>query len=324
MRKILLTAVFAAWALAGGGAAAQTRWQLPTAYPPQNFHTLNVVEFVNEVRQATSGRLDITVHPAATLLPLPQILRNVQTGAMQMGETLLNAHENEDAIFGADQVSFLVTSYAAARQLYERQKPLIDARFQRRGVRMLYSVPWPPQALYTARAINSIEDMRGLVFRSYGPSSARFGEIVGLQVTTVQAAELSQALATGRVNSMITSSVTGVDSRVWESPVRFYYSIDAWLSRNAVIVNEAAFNGLDQATRDLVLRAAASAETRGWRMSEEAWQRGVETLRQNGVRIEAPSAQLTRQLREVGVRLAADWEGRAGDEGRALLAPFKQ
>lgn len=322
MRK-LIAFVFALLAVCAG-AQAQTRWQMPTPYPPTNFHTVNIVQFTEEIRRATNGQLDIAVHPAGTLLPLPQILRNVQTGAMQMGEILLSALENEDPIFGADAVPFLVRGYDAARRLYDAQKPLLERRFGARGVRLLYAAPWPPQGFYAARALTSMDDLRGLSFRSYGPSAARFGQLVGASVSTIQVAELSQALATGRVNSMITSSVTGSDTRVWESPVRWYYTLDAWVPKNAVIVNAAAFNALDQAARDAILRAAAAAEERGWRNSAEAAARGNDLLRQNGVRIETPNEALVRGLTEVGRRMAEDWESRAGDEGRALMAPFKQ
>ncbi|MBL8835501.1 MAG: TRAP transporter substrate-binding protein [Alphaproteobacteria bacterium] len=324
MKRLLSLAVAGALSIAAGAASAQTRWQMPTPYAPQNFHTVNVQQFVDEIKAGTNGRLDITVHAAGTLLPLPQILRNVQTGDVQMGEVLLSALENEDPIFGADAVPFLVTGYDAALRLYQAQRPLLERRLSARGIRLLYAVAWPPQGFYANRAINTIADLRGLNFRSYGPSAARFGELVGAAVSTIQAAELSQALATGRVNSMITSSVTGTDSRVWESPVRFYYEIDAWVPKNMVVVNERAFQSLDQATRDLMLRAAASAEQRGWAASRAASQRGLETLRQNGVQVSRPSEQLMRELRAVGVRMAADWEGRAGAEGQALMAPFKQ
>jgi TRAP-type C4-dicarboxylate transport system substrate-binding protein len=185
-------------------------------------------------------------------------------------------------------------------------------------------VPWPPQGFYANRALNSLADMRGLSFRSYGPSAARFGELVGANVSTIQVSELSQALATGRVNSMITSGVTGSEARIWETPVRFYYELNAWIPKNAVIVNERAFQALDQATRDIVLRAAAAAEQRGWAASVEAAQAGVNALRQNGVQVAAPSEQLVREMRAIGVRMAEDWERRAGAEGQALLAPFKQ
>lgn len=322
--KGLKTLVIAGALLAAGAAQAQTRWQMPTPYPPQNFHTVNIVAFADQIRRETNGRLDITVHPGGTLLPLPQILRNVQTGDVQIGEILLAAFENEDPIFGADNVPFVVTGYDAAVRLMERQRPLLERRFQQRGIRLLYMVAWPPQGFYGPRALNTIEDLRGLSFRSYGPSAARFGQMVGANVTTIQAAELSQALGTGRVNSFISSPVTGVDARVWESPVRWYYDMQAWLPKDAILVNERAFQALDQATRDIVLRAAAAAQERGWAASRQANTDNVEALRRNGMNVNTPSAALMQGFQRIGRELANDWIQRAGQDGRDLMAPFMQ
>ncbi|MDX2101608.1 MAG: TRAP transporter substrate-binding protein [Alphaproteobacteria bacterium] len=326
-RRAVLTGV-AGLGLAGGAglpALAQqaVRWQMPTPYPAGNFHTRNITTFVEEVKTATRGGLEIVVHPGGSLLPLPQIRRNVQTGDVQIGEVFLPALENEDPIFGADSLPFIVTGYEAAERLLTASRPVIAGRLQRAGLRLLFSVAWPPQGLYAARTIDQVEDLRGLRFRSYGPSAARFGELVGATISTIQAAELSQALATGRVNSMITSAVTGVDSKVWETDVKVYYDIQAWLPKNAVLVNDRAFRALPEAMQTAVLNAAAEAERRGWQMSREAAASATEELRRNGVQTLQPSPRLTEGLRRIGATLARDWEGRAGADGAALLAPFK-
>ena len=52
--------------------------------------------FANDVKAATGGKLQITVHPNASLFKAPEIKRAVQTGQAQMGEILLSIHENED------------------------------------------------------------------------------------------------------------------------------------------------------------------------------------------------------------------------------------
>ena len=73
--------------------------------------------------------------------------------------------------------------------------------------------------------------MKGLKWRAYNVGTARIGEMVGAQAVTVQAAELPQALATGVVNSFMSSGATGYDSKVWESLTHFY-DTRAWIPRN--------------------------------------------------------------------------------------------
>src|SRR5829696_5813606 len=77
-------------------AAAQSKWNLPNAYPADNPHTENLVLFTKDVADATGGKLQIAVHANASLFKAPEIKRAVQTGQAQMGEVLISLHENED------------------------------------------------------------------------------------------------------------------------------------------------------------------------------------------------------------------------------------
>ena len=79
-------------------AAAQTKWDLPTAYPASNYHTENIAQFANDVEKASGGKLKIQVHPNASLFKAPEIKRAVQGAQAQIGEILLVNFENEDPI----------------------------------------------------------------------------------------------------------------------------------------------------------------------------------------------------------------------------------
>jgi TRAP-type C4-dicarboxylate transport system substrate-binding protein len=104
----LVAAIGVATAL---GANAQTKWDMPTAYPATNFHTENIMQFVADVDKLTGGKLKITVHSNASLFKANEIKRAVQTDQAQIGEILISAYSNEDAIFGVDSIPFLATSY---------------------------------------------------------------------------------------------------------------------------------------------------------------------------------------------------------------------
>ena len=82
---------------------------------------------------------------------------------------------------------------------------------------------------------------------------------------TIQAAELPQALATGVVNAFMSSGATGYDSKVWESLTHFY-DTQAWMPKNMTFVNKAAFDALDKPTQEAILKAAKTAEERGWKI----------------------------------------------------------
>jgi len=316
-------ALAAAVALAAGTAHAQTKWNLPAAYPADNPHSENLVAFAKDVDAATGGKLQIAVHPGASLFKAPEIKRAVQTGQAQMGELLLSIHENEDALYGIDVVPFVATSFPEAMKLYKASKGAIEKKLAAQGIMLLFAVPWAPQGIYAKKDINTIEDMKGLKWRAYNVGTARIGELVGAQSVTIQAAELPQALATGVVNSFMSSGGTGYDSKVWESLTHFY-DTQAWIPKNYTIVNKAAFDGLDKPTQEAILKAAATAEARGWKAWEDKANWYLDQLKAKGMKVLPPSPALASGFKKVGEQLTADWLKKAGGDGQAIVEAYKK
>ncbi|WP_439497693.1 TRAP transporter substrate-binding protein [Bosea sp. (in: a-proteobacteria)] len=304
-------------------ASAQTKWNLPAAYPSDNPHSENLVAFAKDVETGTGGKLLITVHPGAALFKAPEIKRAVQTGQAQMGEVLLSIHENEDPLFGIDVVPFLATSFADSMKLYKASKAAIEKKLDAQGLKLLFMVPWAPQGVYAKKEINTIDDMKGLKWRSYNVGTARLGELLGMQSVTIQAAELPQALATGVVNSFMSSGGTGYDSKAWESLTHFY-DVQAWIPKDATFVNKAAFNALDKATQDAILKAAATAEERGWKAWEAKTSWYLDQLKAKGMKVNAPSTALKDGFKKAGETLTADWLKKAGADGQAIVDAYKK
>ena len=321
--KTCLRTLVAALGFTALAASAQTKWDMPTPYPAANFHTENITQFAADVDKATAGKLKITVHAGGSLYKANEIKRAVQGGQAQIGEILLGGYANENPLFGTDNVPFLATSYAEAKKLAAAQKPALDALLAKQGLRMLFSVPWPPQGIFSAKAINAGADLKGVKWRAYSPQTSRIAELVGAQPVTIQAAELSQALATGAVAAFMTSGATGYDSKVWEQ-VKFFYDTQAWLPKNAVLVSQKAFDALDKASQDAVLKAAAEAEARGWKTSEEKTRFYVEQLGKNGMTVAAPSATLKADMKKVGDTMIGEWQKTAGAEGQAILDTYRK
>ncbi len=307
----------------GASAQAQTAWDLPAAYPATNFHSVNLASFASDVEKATGGKLKITVHPGASLFKAPEIKRAVQGGQAQAGEVLLANFQNEWQVFGVDGIPFLATSYAESKKLYAAQKPILEKKLAEQGMVLLYAVAWPPQGVYSKKPLASAADLKGSKWRAYSPATSRIAELVGAQPVTVQAAELSQALATGVVETNMTSGATGVDSKLYEH-LKFYYDVQAWLPKNAVIANKRAFDALDKPTQDALLKAAADAEARGWAASEKVNTDTMAILKANGMTIEPPSAALKADLQKVGATMLQEWLGKAGPEGQQLIDAYRK
>jgi TRAP-type C4-dicarboxylate transport system substrate-binding protein len=323
MRIVFAGAIAVGALLAAQGALAQTKWDLPAAYPATNFHTMNLQKFADGVKAATGGKLEITVHANGSLFKAPEIKRAVQTAQAPIGEVLMVNLENEDPVFGADGVPFLATSYAASKKLAAAQKPVVEKKLAGQGIILLYTCAWPPQGIYAKKELNALKDMEGLKWRAYSPATSRLAELVKAQPVTIQAAELSQALATGKVDSFMSSGATGVDSKVWEQLTHFY-DTQGWLPKDMVIINKAAYDKLDKAAQDAIVAEGKKAEAACWADSERLAGGFLETLGKNGMKVQKPNAKFSEELAGLGKSMTDDWVKKAGADGQAVLDAYKK
>ena len=304
-------------------AQAQTKWDLPSGYGPNTFQVQNLQYFADEVDKATAGKLKITLHPGASLFKANEIKRAVQTGQTQIGEFILSGAANENPLFGIDSIPFLATTYAQAKKLDDASRPALDKLLASQGLKLLYTVPWPGQSLYSKKPVASLADLKGTKMRAYNPATTRIAELVGAQPVTIQLAELPQALATGGVDNFLTSSASGVDSKLHEQ-VKFFYDVNAWLPRNAVVVQAKVFDALDKPTQAAVLRASAAAGERGWKISDQKDDEYLKELVAKGMTVDRSSAKLKAELAAVGERMTAEWLKQAGADGQAIIDAYRK
>ena len=318
MKRILVAAA----ALTAFSAQAQTKWDMPTPYSDGEFHTINVKQFVEDVKKSTGGQLDIVVYSNGSLIKHPDMLRAVSSGQVNIAEFLLGQFGNEEPVFNADNVPFLAAGYDNAWKLYQAQKPILSKKLEGRGMTLLYSVAWPGQGLYTKNPLKSVDDFKGVKFRTYSAYTARLAELLGASPTVIQVPEVPQAFATGTISAMITSSATGTATKSWEF-VKNYYTTNAMHPKNVVVVNNRAFQGLTAAQKKALTDAAAAAEKRGWDLSKQTEQRANKMLADNGMTVHTPDAKLMAAMSKIGDTIAAEWLKAAGADGEAIVKAYR-
>jgi TRAP-type transport system periplasmic protein len=175
--------------------------------------------------------------------------------------------------------------------------------------------------LYSARPIVKKIDFNGARMRTYNPTTVRIAELLGASPVDVPMVQVADALATGRMDSMISSAVTGVENKVW-SHLKYFYEINAWTPKNAVIVNAAAFAKLSASEQRALGTAARAAEERGWKMSRAAALDAVQALKANGVKVESMPPNLEREFTRLGERFSREWIREAGAQASELFTTF--
>ncbi len=320
--KLKTTLTVAATTALALPAVAAENWDMPLAYSASNYHSENAAGFAECVTEGTGGEISITTHPGGSLFGGADIKRAIQTGQVPIGERLLSAHANEDAVFSYDNVPFLATSFEDAEKLAEIARPTIEKVLAEQNLTLLYSVPWPPQGLYFKKEVNSVADMEGVKFRSYNSTTARLAELTGMLPVTIEAAEISQAFATGVAESMISSGATGYDRKVWESLTHFY-EVNAWLPRNSVMVNSEVWAGVSDANKEIITGCADAAAAAGLEKAIGYTQFTMDGLADGGMTVGPAGDGLVEELKGVGETMAAEWLETAGEEGAAIIDAYK-
>ncbi len=328
MRTTLRRRQFTASGLAALGllsvvpkARAAATWRLATGYKAESFHTVNLTAMATEVDAVTRDELRIAIHPNGTLVKLADVREAVQQGQVEAGETIMSSLAAEMPIAGVDSVPFVTASYADAKRMWLAQRPLIARHFAARGLVALHAVPWPPQGMYSTRPITEIGDLAGSRMRTYNTTTQRIATLAGAIPVDIAMVDIGKALAERRIDSMITSAVTGVEARAW-THLRHYYDINAWFPKNIVFANAAAVQALSPPVRQALLAAAAAAEARGWAASEATAQASVEELRRNGIKVERVSSEVNLSLKRLGERFSLDWVREVGAEANDIFIPF--
>lgn len=304
-------------------AQGQTKWDMPTGYPIGNPHTVTLSQWAKDVDIATKGQLKIVVHPNGSLFKAPEIMRAVESGQAQVGEVLMSLLANQNPVFALDSLPFLATGFDDAWRLYQAQKPVLERTLDKRGLKLLYAVAWPPQGIYAKKELKSAADMKGLKWRAYNPATSKIAQSVGATPLTIQAAELSQALATGVVDSFMSSGATGVDSKVWES-LSHFHAVDAWLPKNMIVANKKDFDKLDKTTQDILLKTAAEAEKKGWERMRGYTDESLGILAKNKMTVVKASPQLMTDMKKIGDEMTADWLKQAGADGKEILDAYNK
>lgn len=319
MKKLIATALVAALSVATAQAA--TTWNMSAEQPDANYLTQNVRQFAEDVKAATAGQLEFKVTSNSVLLKRPEVKRGVQQGIVPIGEVLMSALGNEDAMFEIDSVPFLASSFDASERLWKAAREQIAARLDKQGLVLVYGSPWPPQGIFTKTPVASIGDFKSVRFRAYSASTSRMVTLMGAVPTTIQAAEVPQAFSTGVIDMMITSPATGVDTQAWDY-VKHYYDAQAFIPQAIVIANKRSLMSLPAPQRQAVLDAGKKAEARGWAQARELTAKLTQTLASKGISVQPVPPAIAAELNKIGATMAEEWSKKAGADGAKVLEAF--
>jgi len=309
MKKVLAVtmavAVLALWCAAP--CAAGTTWNANSVWPPNNHHTIGLQEFAAKVKAATGGELDIIVNAGGALgYKGPELLKAVRDGLVPLSDMLISGVAGDEKVFQIVTLPFLAKDFGEARLLLDTARPYFDKVAANWGQKILYVAPWPGAGLWAKRKIVSVDQMAGLKTRTYDKNGALVVEAVGGTPYALPFSEVYSSLATGLIDSVITSTPTGVDGKFWEV-LNYYHPLNITIATDMVNVNLRAFNKLDKKTQETLVRLGKEMEDLMWDKVAKLDKEKEAICNQNGIKTVAASPALLGDLKKVTESIRSEW-----------------
>jgi len=302
---------------------AKTKWDMHLNYPAGNFHSQGAQRFADRVADATNGELQIVLHPGSALgFKGPELLRAVAEGQLSVAEVPTGMVEGDAPVLALTAQPFISSTAFEQRLLYQMAKPVYAAKLKKFNQFTLYSSVWPFSGIYTQREIKSAADLKGLKMRVYDGTGLSFGEATGIAARKMPFSEVYPAMKAGLLDSMYTSSVSGVDAKAWEV-LKYFTPINIVGPVNMVNVNIEAWNKLPKNVQTIVLEVAAEMEDEMWNLAGDMDRINRATLQKNGMTITPVSKGFRNELNTIGEKLRAAWAQKAGADAQKLLKEYK-
>nr|WP_319389312.1 TRAP transporter substrate-binding protein [uncultured Cohaesibacter sp.] len=295
--KSAFRALLAASALVAAiQAHAETNWDMSVVWPQGNFHTQDAIKFAETVKDVTGGEVVITVHAGGSLgIKGPEGMAAVRDGLVPIADILMSQQVGEAPILGVETLPYLAPTMSDLALLHKYFRPKIEEVAASMNQKLLYMVPWPGQAVYTKNPVKTIGDLAGVKLRVVDANGQNFFTALGAAPLQMPWGEVVPSLAAGTIEGVTTSSSSGVDGSFWEF-MKNMSTFNWQASSNIVTVNLDAWNELTEEQQAAIEMASTKLEAEFWLASSAEDQKKIAVLKEHGMDVTAPSAELKAEL----------------------------
>lgn len=302
-----------------GSAVAQARLDIANEYPSTSIHAQTVDRFIAELGDAA----DVTAHHGAALgYKSGDHYNAVGDGAVPIASSFTGAWSGIKPIFLVSSLPFIATSIEETRALYDATRPYYEAALEEDNQVFLFATPWPPSGIWATRAVETPEAMQELTIRTFDSLSTTTLRNAGASPIQLSWTDIVPQLATGGINSVLTSADGGASAQFWEY-LSDFTEINYALPLQVVHMNRDAFEMLDDETEEALLQAAEAAEAFGWDLLETRVQESYDKMKENGVTVTTEiSEELTKLLSEAAEPVVSDWVELVGDDAEAIISEY--
>lgn len=264
-------------------AFAETKWDLPLNWPAGNYISVAANLFADTVAEETNGSIVITTHPGGSLgFKGPEMFGAVRDGLVPISDMLLQQQVGDEPLLGLQSLPYLMNTYQEQVEFQDFYRPLLEEVFAENNQKLLYTMPWPQQQIWTKKEIAGFDDFAGVKVRSSDPSATKIFNAAGMTSVQLPWGEVIPSLATGAIEGVGTSAPSAVDGSFWEFLTHGYPTRHTW-NLNAVSVNLDAWNAISQEDQAKIEEIAIRLEPSFWQSAQDADAAAMATLAEHGM-----------------------------------------
>lgn len=285
---VVFVTCYALLAMAGGRAQASEIWDMAIAYPPGNYQTKSAERFAAEVAKATDGEVTIRVQAGGALgFKGPEMLGTIRDGLVPAGSMLLNQQVGVEPLLGIASLPYLVSSPSEMRLITDIARPAYDQIAAKHRQKILYIMPWPGQNIFAKTEVKGPADFRALKIRTVDRNGSDYFRELNASPAQMPWGEVVPALATGVINSVTTSSSSGVDGQFWDF-MGFCHLVNWQSNFDIVTVNLNAWKKLSLAQQKAIEDVATRLEPEFWKAAEQEDADKLKLMADKGMKMVSP------------------------------------
>jgi TRAP-type C4-dicarboxylate transport system substrate-binding protein len=285
---------------------AQRAIKLATVVPEGSVWDKNLKQMAEEWKQATNGRVTVTVFGGASQGDEATVLRKMRLDALQAASFTVVGLGSIDAAFNVFDVPFFFESYDELNYVTAKLTPTIAKRMDAKGFVLLNWGHGGWTQLFTKRPVRTLADLKTIkLYTSAGNDRmVQWFKANGFEPRAMAMTDIMTGLTTGMIEGLPTPALL---AQVFQWYRQTPYMLDIGLAPvvGASIITKKAWSGIPAADRPKLLESAAGVEKRlqaevprqDQAAVAELMKRGVTVTKANGTEWRTEAEALAKTMR---------------------------
>lgn len=302
------------------------KWDMAEAFPATSLAGQASGDFARLVKEKSGGRIEVNVHYSGSLgIAERDLLTSVEKGVVPLSSTILDKILSTMPVAGAQFMPFMAGSMHDGAAMWMAIRPFADATLEKMNQVRLFESYGLPVGLWSRKPVGDLATLKTLKLRTNNPNTTKTFQNAGANATFLAWGDVPPALATGVIDSVVTSCESGLTAKFPDQGVKVYTRLDIEIGVFLVHMHKPTLDKLPPDLKKAVLDAAAEASQLAAKRVAARMDENTKAMKAAGVNVvDAVGPEFRQQLIGAGGFLMDDWKKRVGnDTAGKVMAAFE-